>query len=322
MRDKVKFSVIIPTYNRARLISKAIESVLCQTYDDFELIIVDDGSQDNTKEVIEKIKDDRLVYIYKSNGGQNSALNVGIRASRGEIISFLDSDDTWVSTKLERVLCKFNEDKEIKCVYHSAGKRTKEGVIALNSDYLEGYIYREVLMQEFMSTQISLSCKKECFDKIGLYDESFRCFQDDDICFLLAKNFKIGLIKEVLSIVGEEASVRVTDDSFVRAQDYNKLLIKYENDIIDLCGRDELGRKYLKLMTLYCRAKMWREAKKTQIYILNSWEIYRIKCKKIYAYELLKARLNITSAIWKMNKLYRRIKTNGGDCGKYHLPSL
>lgn len=307
MRDEVTFSVIIPTYNRAQLISRAIESVLSQTYEDFELIVVDDGSQDNTKEIIEKIEDERLVYLYKNNGGQNSALNVGIKASKGEIISFLDSDDIWLPSKLEKVLQKFNEDREIKCVYHSAGKMTGQGIIALNQDYLEGYIYKEVLLQEFMSTQISLSCKKECFDKIGLYDESFRCFQDDDICFLLAKNFKIGLIKEVLSVVGESASVRITDDSFVRAQDYNKLVIKYSDDIINLCGWDELGKKYLKLMTLYCRAKMWREAKMTRTFILKSWDVLGGKCKKTYVYEMLKARLNITSAIFAINKLYRRI---------------
>ncbi len=96
-----KVTVIIPTYNRAHLIKDAVESVLNQTYQDFELIVIDDGSTDNSKEVLIGYKD-KLRYIYQDNQGRSSARNLGIRLAKGEYIAFLDSDDVWFPNKLER----------------------------------------------------------------------------------------------------------------------------------------------------------------------------------------------------------------------------
>lgn len=95
------FSIIIPTYNRAHMIGIAIQSVLDQTYDDWELIIVDDGSADDTKEVIEKYSDPRIKYIYQENQERSAARNRGIREANGEWICFLDSDDSYESKRLE-----------------------------------------------------------------------------------------------------------------------------------------------------------------------------------------------------------------------------
>ena len=96
-----KVSVIIPTYNRAHLVKDAVESVLNQTYQDFELIVIDDGSTDNTREVLAVYKD-KLTYIYQENQGRSSARNHGIELAQGEYIAFLDSDDVWFPDKLER----------------------------------------------------------------------------------------------------------------------------------------------------------------------------------------------------------------------------
>ena len=93
-------SVIIPTYNSAGYIEEALESVFEQTLQDFEIIVVDDGSTDGTGEVLRKYGD-RIRYIYQENNGPASARNGGIRVARGEYIAFLDADDLWVSTKLE-----------------------------------------------------------------------------------------------------------------------------------------------------------------------------------------------------------------------------
>ena len=98
-------SVILPTYNRAKVLPRAIESVLGQTYDNIELIIVDDGSRDNTKEIVKEFQrqDDRILYLQnKRNLGANVARNIGIMNSNGEFIAFIDSDDIWVPWKLER----------------------------------------------------------------------------------------------------------------------------------------------------------------------------------------------------------------------------
>ena len=114
-------SVVIPTYNRGHVIRKSIESVLNQSFDDIEVIVVDDGSTDDTKLVVHNINDDRVRYIYQHNAGACAARNTGIDCAGGDYIAFQDSDDIWHSEKLERqyqkiisvdadvVLCKLNK---------------------------------------------------------------------------------------------------------------------------------------------------------------------------------------------------------------------
>ena len=98
---KPKVSVVIPTYNSSQFIVETLESVFAQTYKDYEIIVVDDGSTDNTKEVLQPYTS-RIKYIYKENGGPASARNVGIKSAQGEYIAFLDSDDRWLPEKLEK----------------------------------------------------------------------------------------------------------------------------------------------------------------------------------------------------------------------------
>ena len=100
MRPKI--SVIIPTYNRRLSIEVAIKSVLSQSYKEFELIIIDDGSTDKTKELIEFIDDRRIQYFYQENQGSSVARNLGVEKSEGDFIAFLDSDDCWLEDKLEK----------------------------------------------------------------------------------------------------------------------------------------------------------------------------------------------------------------------------
>ncbi len=96
-----KISVVIPTYNREYLLGKSVLSVLNQTYGDFELIIVDDGSTDQTRAKVSGYQDSRIKYLYKENGGVSSARNLGINHASGEYIGFLDSDDSWPENFLE-----------------------------------------------------------------------------------------------------------------------------------------------------------------------------------------------------------------------------
>ncbi|UPV76852.1 glycosyltransferase (plasmid) [Halorussus limi] len=98
-------SVVIPTYNRAELLTRAIDSVLAQTYDDFELVVVDDGSTDDTEAVVTGYDDDRVRYLaHETNRGANPARNTGIEAAEGEYVAFLDSDDEWRPRKLDAQL--------------------------------------------------------------------------------------------------------------------------------------------------------------------------------------------------------------------------
>ena len=98
------FTIIIPTFNRSKKLKKAIQSVLNQTYKDFELLIVDDGSTDNTKNIIKGLSDSRITYYWQKNsGGPASPRNLGINKAKGDWVCLLDSDDLWYPTKLEVV---------------------------------------------------------------------------------------------------------------------------------------------------------------------------------------------------------------------------
>ena len=117
---KRKVSVIIPTYNREGILGRSIESVLNQTYTEFELIIVDDGSTDNTRQLVENIHDDRISYYYvKNNSGAAAARNYGIERAEGEYIAFQDSDDYWHSDKLEKQMKVMESNPDIGFVFHA-----------------------------------------------------------------------------------------------------------------------------------------------------------------------------------------------------------
>lgn len=121
MEKEVKVSVVIPTYNSVRYVTVAIESVLAQTFKDFEILVIDDGSTDNTREVLEKYASP-IRYLYKPNGGVSSARNYGIENARGKYIAFLDADDLWLPEKLERQVALLEADEEIGLCYAATEK--------------------------------------------------------------------------------------------------------------------------------------------------------------------------------------------------------
>ncbi len=123
-----KVSVVIPTYNRGHTVCEAIESVLAQTFGDFEVIVVDDGSADDSAEKIAAIRDSRVRYIRQSNAGVSAARNRGVAEARGEIISFLDSDDLWKPEKLTHEVRFLEEHPEVPAVFGDIEVRFRDGV--------------------------------------------------------------------------------------------------------------------------------------------------------------------------------------------------
>lgn len=110
-----RFSIIIPTYNRRKLLQRAVESVLAQNYDNWELIIVDDGSIDHTKEYVYSIKNDRVQYYYQENNGESSARNLGLKKSKGQYICFVDSDDKILPNYLKLFSININDKVNMLC---------------------------------------------------------------------------------------------------------------------------------------------------------------------------------------------------------------
>ena len=167
-------SVIIPTYNRAHLISRAIKSVLNQTYQDFEIIVVDDGFIDNTEEIVKDFTDFKIHYIrHKHNQGVSAARNTGIRASRDEYIALLDSDDEWLPGKLGmQIKVLQSESSEVGVVFSDLLYIDENGknINKLRNHKKGSYIYEDLLGRNCVGPPSTLLIRKECFNRVGLFD--------------------------------------------------------------------------------------------------------------------------------------------------------
>lgn len=188
-------SVIIPTYNRADKIKPAVESVLNQTYTDFELIIVDDGSTDNTKDVIESINDSRIRYVYQENAGACSARNNGIICSKGEYIAFHDSDDIWHKDKLEKQMNALLQSRaDIVCC--RLNKKYPDGTIKLKPKQMKQGFMNPVTNLFGIGTQ-TIVAKRIVFDNYK-FDRAFPCFQECELLYRVTKRFSLYCLDEGL----------------------------------------------------------------------------------------------------------------------------
>lgn len=207
-------SVVIPTYNRAALLGRAIRSVIEQTYEDFELIVIDDASTDGTDEVIALFNDPRIRHVrHEENRGGGAARNTGINLAQGEYVAFLDSDDEWMKAKLDKQLSVFQKADEsvgvvyCGCHYVKAGKKRKGQV-----QCADGWIYERELFRDSVLNTSTWLVKRECFAKAGPFDESLPARQDYDLTIRLSKCYKYLYLDAPLVIVYEEQESRITEN--------------------------------------------------------------------------------------------------------------
>ena len=195
-------SVVIPTYNNAHLLGRAVQSVLGQTFRDFELIIVDDGSTDNTRELVGNIDDDRVRYIrHEKNRGAGAAWNTGIRVATGAFIAFQDSDDEWMPDKLERQMRAFdNAPSDVGVVYTGFWRiegDKKTYIPSSKIEQKEGNIRGPLLKSNFVGTPVVV-IKRECFEKAGMFDEKLPMLQDWDLWIRISKYYQFKCLNEPL----------------------------------------------------------------------------------------------------------------------------
>ena len=206
-------SVIIPCYNGEKFISEAIESVLNQTYQNFEIIVVDDGSTDSSKSVIEPfLKDPRIKLIeHGQNMGIPVARNTGIKMSKGEFVAFLDQDDLWLPEKLERQIALFEHSPpDVGLVFSNINTVDSDGVIKeyKSMRHIPSHINelapQEVLKAVFLHNfipMITVLVRRACFDTVGLLDESLKGGCDDyDFCLRLAAKYKVKYLDVPLAL--------------------------------------------------------------------------------------------------------------------------
>ncbi len=195
------FSVVIPTYNRRDLLKKAVNSVLSQTLNNLELIVIDDGSNDGTKDLMSRYRDERIIYDHQENKGVSSARNTGLERAKGPFIAFLDSDDHWVPQKLERHAEYIKELPEVK-IFHT------EEIWYRHNKFLDqkkkhrkpsGFVYDNALPLCCISISTAV-INKAVFDDIGVFDETFEACEDYDFWLRATNKYEVKLIPEALTI--------------------------------------------------------------------------------------------------------------------------
>jgi glycosyltransferase involved in cell wall biosynthesis len=190
--NKDLVSVVIPTYNYGQFVTDAVESVLAQTYTPIEIIVVDDGSVDDTRSRLEPYGD-RIRYIYQPNQGLPAARNTGILAARGELIAFLDSDDQWHPRKLELQMMYLARHPETGLV--ATTETTGADPKWIEVDDSTTIPDQPVSVKELMIRSRFGSCgvlvRKKCFDTVGLFDVDLRSAEDRDMWIRIANKFHV-----------------------------------------------------------------------------------------------------------------------------------
>jgi glycosyltransferase involved in cell wall biosynthesis len=195
-------SVIIPTRNRYSFVPRAIQSVLNQTYQDFEVLVVDDASDDHTEEIVKGFSDERITYIHHEvKRGGSAARNTGIKLSKGEFIAFLDDDDQWLPEKLQCQMHLFsNSPTVVGAIYTGVLKcsTSKDQVLKEIIPTKRGMIFRELLFSNCIATTSTILIKRECFEKVGLFDEKLSSCQDWDMWIRLSQDFQFDFTEHSL----------------------------------------------------------------------------------------------------------------------------
>jgi glycosyltransferase involved in cell wall biosynthesis len=240
--SKLLVSVVIPAFNRARTIEAAVKSVQAQTYANWEVIVSDDGSTDNTKEVVGRMiaSDGRIRFIgYEKNRGAQAARNAGIKAAKGEWIAFLDSDDEWLPESLQLRLTVASHD-HVSVVHSGAyivhtGKPREIYPIPQWS----GQIYKKVLTGEGPIFP-TLLVKREALERIGYLDEKIVSYQEWDTAIRLSKEFLVGFEPKPTFVYDYRSTDAISRDNVRAGRGYEQIVRKHMWAIIAQLGPEAL----------------------------------------------------------------------------------
>jgi glycosyltransferase involved in cell wall biosynthesis len=255
MNNAPLVSAIIPTYNRAHLVGEAVDSVLGQTYGNIEVIVVDDGSTDDTQAELKRYGN-RIRVITQQNAGPSAARNLGIDASRGEFVSFLDSDDLWLPSKIERQVKLMQEAGEsVPCCLCNILMQWNDREIAsfeissLKSSVPEGIWSNaaEVLATRFVLFNQGAMVRREVLNAIGSFDESLRLLEDYELALRLSLQGPWAFIEEPLVVWRETAGslYQKARHDDIRPQERLVEILERPWDVPAAQGRGKKLQKYI-----------------------------------------------------------------------------
>lgn len=294
-KNEPLISVIIPTYNCGRYIKRAVDSIMQQTFNNFEIIIVDDGSDDNTKEMLADslVKNNKIKYIFQINQGHAIARNRGVKEARGEFIAFLDADDYWDPRKLEKQLEVFNKNPAIDLVHSNVyvfneGEENKPRLPGISIDYnkfTQDKLYKKLLFFQIDVRIQTIMLRKSIFEKIGDFDENLTRLGCEDREFNLRvfKECKTYFINDYLAYYMLRKDSESKNTKKMRAG----RVYLIEKSIKDHKNKNDLRNRilsslYLRLSRNYFAEKMYFNAIK--IFFLSFF--YDILNYKIYCFIL------------------------------------
>jgi glycosyltransferase involved in cell wall biosynthesis len=211
LSDPPIVSVIIPTYNRGRLLREAVQSVLAQTFADWELIVVDDGSTDDTEQFVRDLYDPRIRFVFLAHSGSaGSVRNAGVARARGTWIAFLDSDDLWPPQKIERQLAAVEANP--RCLWSCTGFSfiDDQGARVLQRagapyEPVSGWVLEPLLTQRATASITTLMVRRSLIDDVGGFDEALLFRQDYDLALRLAAQAELCAIGESLCLIREHS---------------------------------------------------------------------------------------------------------------------
>lgn len=206
-------SVIIPTYNRRDLVQLALDSVLAQAFTDFEIIVVDDGSTDDTNRALQRYGD-RITYLWQENQGESAARNRGVRLARGSYVAFLDSDDLWMPDKLHKQLQTLGQNPSVGFAFCDAWLIDNNGV-KLDIPPLGTGLEREQLSLQHLMIENSVTaggstvvCRKSLLSQVGGFDEGIRFGEDWDLWLRLRVCTEFAFVPEPLACIRRHATTQ------------------------------------------------------------------------------------------------------------------
>jgi glycosyltransferase involved in cell wall biosynthesis len=213
-----KVDIIIPAFNAAHYLPVAIESVVSQTFDDWRILLVDDGSTDNTAEVVAPFLDrlgSKISYIKQNNRGLPAARNTAIRASTSEFLALLDADDVWLPCRLAESLKTLADRPQAGLAYGLVTHIDPEGRLGTtfegNRRYTEGQIAPYIYMRKVELPCPTLTFRRKCVDEVGLFDETMRATEDRDLWLRIALRYEVAFVPKVIAYYRTSPTSMSTD---------------------------------------------------------------------------------------------------------------
>lgn len=254
-----KVSIILPTCNRRHCIARAIESVLKQTFQDYELIIIDDASTDGTGEYIQSLQNRQIKYIpLLQNVGAGAARNIGIEKATGEYVAFQDSDTVWVADKLEKQVAYLDSLETSVAMVYSPYKRIYRDysivypALDVPLEEKSGYMLKYLLEHPLVDTPTML-IRKNVLAELGGFDLHMKALEDYELSIRIAQKYQICIIDEVLLFSYNESdsisndSVRYIQNAFYLLKKYQNLFRQYDMTITYLNQLSQYALQYNQL---------------------------------------------------------------------------